>query len=322
MTARPAVSVAIVTYNQERFVAETLDSVLGQDFQDFEVVVGDDASTDRTPHILAEYEAAHPGRVRVLRHPANLGITGNCNATLEACNGEFVAWLGGDDLFMPGKLRTQHAAMQLHPEASYSYHVVEAFESDTGRSIELIHHGDPLRRDVREIVASANFPRGSALMHRRDRAPRHGFRAEMPWESTVMFSIEMAFHGPVLRLAEPLTRYRMHETQVTSDAAGNVAATYVDLLKTYELLGQEHPELRGAIRKGLAEIHHREARKLERSGAAPREVLRRLAPALRLDPRHAEAWRLLGIVALGAKRMRDLGAARRAVASGLSSRRT
>jgi len=115
-------SVLILTYNQKHLVEETLSSVFKQktDFP-FEVVIGDDASTDGTADFCQFLGGAFP-RLRVLRHPKNLGHVANFHATLAECKGRYVGLLGGDDIWCNNrKLHTQVRFLQDHPDYVLSH---------------------------------------------------------------------------------------------------------------------------------------------------------------------------------------------------------
>jgi glycosyltransferase involved in cell wall biosynthesis len=108
-TPKPLVSVSIVTYNQEQYIKQTLDSVLAQvtNFP-FEIVIGEDASTDQTRHICQMYADKHPDVIRVLDTPHNLGSVPNFMRTLKATRGKYIALLDGDDYWIdPQKLQKQ-----------------------------------------------------------------------------------------------------------------------------------------------------------------------------------------------------------------------
>ncbi|MFT5050479.1 MAG: glycosyltransferase involved in cell wall biosynthesis [Chlamydiales bacterium] len=89
----------MLAYNHEKWIGQAIESVLAQDFEDFEIVIGDDASTDRTLAIVQEY-AAKDARVRPLPSEKNLGGRPNFKRTHGACRGDFINVLDGDDYFI------------------------------------------------------------------------------------------------------------------------------------------------------------------------------------------------------------------------------
>src|SRR5687768_12713503 len=92
------ISVAMLAYNHERFLAQALESALAQQTRfPFEIVLSEDCSSDRTREIAWQYAQAHPDRIRLLLSEKNLGLTRNTARTLDACRGEYVAILEGDD---------------------------------------------------------------------------------------------------------------------------------------------------------------------------------------------------------------------------------
>jgi glycosyltransferase involved in cell wall biosynthesis len=96
----PLVSVCVTTYNHERYIAQAIESVLGQRTTfAVEVVVGEDCSTDNTLAICREYEKNYPDRVRVVASESNIGMHHNYRRTIEACRGKYIAMLDGDDWF-------------------------------------------------------------------------------------------------------------------------------------------------------------------------------------------------------------------------------
>lgn len=112
----PRVSVVMPVYNAEAYLTEAVESVLNQTFRDFELLAVDDASTDRSPEILAAFARQDP-RVRVLRNPRNLMISRTLNAGLEQAQGEYLARMDADDVSLPDRLAKQAAYLDAHPRA-------------------------------------------------------------------------------------------------------------------------------------------------------------------------------------------------------------
>jgi glycosyltransferase involved in cell wall biosynthesis len=123
----PRLSVYVITFNQAEFVSKALDSVLMQRTTfDYEIIVGDDCSTDGTIEILKEYQTRFPGRIKPLFHEKNVGMMRNAMDTLQKCSGEYVACLEGDDYWTdPDKLQIQIEYLEQHPECALSHHKVE-----------------------------------------------------------------------------------------------------------------------------------------------------------------------------------------------------
>lgn len=117
-------SVLIVTYNQEKVIGQAIESVLTQvtDF-DYEIVIAEDCSTDRTRAIVCDYRDRFPNRIRVLLREQNLGLMGNLPQSFLACHGQYVACLDGDDYWTsPRKLQRQVDYLDAHPDCSICFH--------------------------------------------------------------------------------------------------------------------------------------------------------------------------------------------------------
>jgi glycosyltransferase involved in cell wall biosynthesis len=177
---RPRVSVQILTYNHAEFVAQALDSVLRQRTSfDWEIVVGDDCSTDGTCEILELYARKHPERIRLLLRPQGLGphdlnLAGNNNflATYHECRGEYVALLDGDDYWTDdSKLEKQVRFLDTHPSCSLSCHAVAVeYSGERGR------HWDPVIgvsqkeicsiEDILRLETKPEMPQPSMMIRR------------------------------------------------------------------------------------------------------------------------------------------------------------
>jgi glycosyltransferase involved in cell wall biosynthesis len=110
----PRVSVGIPVFNGERFLAETLDSILAQTFKDFEIVISDNASTDRTEQICRSYGARDP-RIRYYPNDTNRGAAWNHNRVFELARGEYFKWQSHDDLCSPEFLEACVSALDCDP---------------------------------------------------------------------------------------------------------------------------------------------------------------------------------------------------------------
>lgn len=131
---RPLVSVIMPAFNVERYVVEAIESVLAQRFEAFELLVADDASTDRTGQVVQRY-AGHP-RVRLFRHERRIGAAAARNRLIREARGHYVCPCDADDLLLPGALRRLSEFLETHPDAGVVY--ADILVLDTGVNDELV----------------------------------------------------------------------------------------------------------------------------------------------------------------------------------------
>ncbi len=114
----PLVSVVIPAYNQAQFLGQAIQSVLEQSYQNFEIIVVNDASTDDTPQVVAQF---NDSRLKYIAHPENRGLPAARNTGMRASQGEIIALLDSDDIFHPDKLQAHVNFLAEHPEIGVSY---------------------------------------------------------------------------------------------------------------------------------------------------------------------------------------------------------
>ena len=142
----PTLSIGVPVYNGERFLARALDALLAQESIAFEVLILDNASTDRTGEIAAEYAARDP-RVRVSRSPVNRGVEANFAAALAAATAPYFMWAACDDWWAPGFAARMVAALEQRADAVVAMSAVERVD-ETGQIVDLVRHrgaADPAR---------------------------------------------------------------------------------------------------------------------------------------------------------------------------------
>jgi len=114
-TDKPLVSIGLPVYNAERYIEQAVDSILAQTFTDFELIISDNASTDRTEEICRSY-ASKDKRIRCFRNEVNLGAARNFNRTVELAGGEYFRWAADDDLIEPEYLSQCVEVLQSRPD--------------------------------------------------------------------------------------------------------------------------------------------------------------------------------------------------------------
>jgi glycosyltransferase involved in cell wall biosynthesis len=214
MAPGPLISVALCTYNGERFLRPQLDSLLGQDHAELEVVAVDDGSTDGTVAILEAYARRDP-RVRLHRNAENLGYRRNFERALGLCSGELVAPCDQDDVWHPTKLRRLVAALGGAPAAYCDSQLVDEAGRPMGRRMSQLFAAGPI--DDPAGFFFGNPVSGHAMLFRRALLER-----ALPIPEGLFHDWWLAFvaaaEGGVGWCAEPLVDYRQHGTSVTDVA--------------------------------------------------------------------------------------------------------
>lgn len=125
------VSVCVVTYNQEKYIAECLQSLVDQetDFP-FEIIVGEDCSTDNTREVVRYFSERYPGVIKPIFNSINLGATKNYFNTHKKAQGDYVFHMDGDDLAYPGKLQTQVDYLESNTDVVCCWHRAQVFSDD------------------------------------------------------------------------------------------------------------------------------------------------------------------------------------------------
>lgn len=123
-------SVSLITYNQEEFIAQTIESIVNQKHgYSYELIIGDDASHDRTPKIIKEYAEKYPDIIKPIFNQSNMGILKNFSNVLSHCKGKYIMECAGDDWWLPGKVQKQISFMEENPDVGMCYGKVQAYKN-------------------------------------------------------------------------------------------------------------------------------------------------------------------------------------------------
>ncbi len=133
----PLLSIGLFVYNGERFLRETLDSLLGQTFRDYELIISDNGSTDNTQSICEEYATAD-SRIRYHRNPANLGAGWNIRRVFSLATGKYFKWAACDDLYEPTFLEKCVTALETDPSYILAHAKTRVID-ENGQFLEFYH---------------------------------------------------------------------------------------------------------------------------------------------------------------------------------------
>ena len=212
-TSKPRISIGMPLYNREKYVAASIEAHLNQTYGDFELIITDNASTDRGPEICKAYAAKDP-RVKYFLNPENLGATGNFGRCFELSTGEFFRWTPSDDLVSPNLL--ERAVQILDSDASVfvAYPRTKLIDADgniTGDFEEGLHlmQERPSERwkGVSQKLRLGNLHYGLCRM---DKMRRTGLLRNYMGGDFPLIS-EMSLYGKFCEIPDAFFYRRMHE---------------------------------------------------------------------------------------------------------------
>ena len=211
----PLVSAVIPTYNRAEYVGGAIESVLSQTYDNVEVVVVDDGSTDDTREVLAEYD--DDDRVRVLHNDENQGIPYTMNRGVDAAEGDYIGVFGDDDRWRPTKVEKQVEAFeQLDDDycGVYTGGVITNLDGDIVQRV-MTHHAGDVYPDV--LVRNTILPHSSHLVRAECFEEVGGFDESFPiacdWDITIRLSKQFKWAF----VPEVLVERTHHDTNVTGD---------------------------------------------------------------------------------------------------------
>ncbi|HEY4417206.1 MAG TPA: glycosyltransferase family 2 protein [Verrucomicrobiae bacterium] len=261
----PKVSVLIPVYNGETYLAECLQSILNQDFQDMEILIADNCSTDRTVDIIKLF-AQCDNRIRWWTNSSNLGCYGNSNACLQQAKGQFIKFVYADDLLISRQaLKKMVEVFEAHPNVAL---VASATQMTDGQSkftsiwnpqgISGLTNGRKVIFTCLEKKAKSNNEIGcpSATMFRRQYATR-GFDLRFSY----MGDTEMWFHlleqGDFYWFSEPLAAFRIHSQQGSEELRQPDFKNYDCLLLLKTMLEKSWFRKQAADRLLFSQIYYK-----------------------------------------------------------------
>ena len=260
----PTISVHMVCYNQQDYISDAINSVINQTYQDWELVIGDDCSTDKTFEIVKSFAKKFPKKILCFKNSSNIGITKNCNRVLNSCSGEFITFIAGDDIFLPNKLENQIKIMLKDDNCILSYHDVEVFDNKNGEILKYWNHGKNSCKPVignSKIVAKSLITKGTSflsalsVMARRNAIPKTGYdcRVLIASDWTLWIDICAGNNGNVKFINKILARYRKHKEGITSKPFDYYK---FDDYVTLALTEYKYPFLINEVRKARGRLNY------------------------------------------------------------------
>ncbi|MDC1523721.1 glycosyltransferase [Planktomarina temperata] len=246
MPDHPLISICIITYNHESYIADCLDSILQQQTSfDFEIIIGDDFSTDRTREIITKYYNEHPDKIKLLFQSTNSGGQKNYIDTHNAATGTYVCHCDGDDLFLPEKLQQQADFLSENAEYSVVWTKANIF-SDHGSRFEG-NNSTYAMLENGEIDFETSLMYGSLGIHSSIMYRRSARISTNPKFQTLdlFYTWEFLSSGKGKILDAVLTEYRVNSSSTLSSNSGSAIRSLNAHHALYYF--QKYPTYRRAI---------------------------------------------------------------------------
>jgi glycosyltransferase involved in cell wall biosynthesis len=209
------VSISLVTFNHEQYIAQAIESILMQvvDF-DYEIVIGEDYSTDKTREIVIEYYNKYPDKIRLILPEENLGCYGQkiFVQTLKACQGKYIALLDGDDYWTSAnKLQTQVDFLDSHPDCAICFHdVVKVIENGSMESLKYNDFQPKAVSTIKNLLKSNFIPTCSTLYRNRLFPDFPDWYYDLICGDWILHVFN-AQHGKIGYINQTMGAYRVHE---------------------------------------------------------------------------------------------------------------
>lgn len=212
MCATPRVSIGLPVYNGERYLARALDSILSQNFTDFELIISDNASTDDTANICRQYADRDP-RIRYVRHERNRGAAWNYNHVVGLARGEYFKWVAHDDEYRPTFLAQCVAVLDEDPGVVLC-HTATVEIDESGRQLSAVTEDftAPERTPEARFRRLVSYVGGCFHVFgviRTATLRKTGLIGPFFASDTVLLA-ELSLHGRFAEVKEPLFRHREH----------------------------------------------------------------------------------------------------------------
>lgn len=242
--SKPLVSVIVLTYNHERFIKSCLEGIVNQDYENFELVVCDDFSEDKTWKIIESVED-EKGRIKSFRNSENIGPSKNFVFALNQCKGDFIALCEGDDLWTNlSKLALQIDGINSDSSISLVYADYSKID-DTGKEkAEKVLEEQPAKFELKDMLLK-HGPATNSIMIRKNAFPKKFPNAFFEVLNPDVFIIGYGLHSGIPHyINKVLSAHREHDAGIWTalDQFERGLIRYSTLVKFYQAIGDRQLE--------------------------------------------------------------------------------
>lgn len=248
----PEVSVIIPVYNAEKYIKRTIDSVLNQTYNDFEIIVIDDGSTDNSKKILDEYK----DKVRYF-YQNNSGVSSARNNAIKLSSGKYIALLDQDDLWYPQKLEIQINYLKEHPDTALLYSDCNYIDENDNINFRLFEKNKSYQGNVFKELIIDNFIPIPTVLIKKEVLEKVGlFLENYTFAEEHELYIRIAKDHKIGYIDEPLAGYRVHDSNLSKQIDRSIKediSVKEDVLAKY---ASEIEPYKNEVLKKLAEYHY------------------------------------------------------------------
>jgi glycosyltransferase involved in cell wall biosynthesis len=221
----PKVSIVLPVYNGEQYLAESIDSILAQTFKDFELVIIDDCSVDKTPSIAKTYLSKDP-RISYIRNENNLKLPGALNRGFSLASGEYWTWTSCDNAYLPVALDEMVKTLDANNSIALTYASMELI-NDLGHRTGEIIAGPADDLIIRNVV-------GACFLYRASIAKSVGtYLKDAFLCEDFEYWLRIASSAQILPIQKILYRYRFHSDSLSSKNEEEIIAKGIAIQKKY-----------------------------------------------------------------------------------------
>ncbi|WP_151950594.1 glycosyltransferase family 2 protein [Aliarcobacter butzleri] len=251
MQNKDLISVFVPVYNAEKFIEECILSIINQDYENIEIIVSDDASTDNTPIILKKLQEKFSNKIKLFLQENNLGITNNFNFILSKCRGKYILFTAGDDMLKSNCISDVVDIFENNDDISVVFH----------NSIRTTEDGKILKReeklnrifkgDIKTIIKDSFIIKTNGMMILKEKIPFEGYNNNFRYASDFDFILRVLKNSNFIYTNKQLSYYRKNSNSITSSKIYECSKD--NLILTTNLI-LEYPEYSSYLKKQISNI--------------------------------------------------------------------
>lgn len=234
----PKVTVLMSVYNGEKYLREAVDSILEQTFKDFEFLIVNDGSTDKTAEILKSYQDP---RIKIINNEKNIGLTKSLNKGLKVAKGEYIARQDADDISLPERLKKEVEFL----EQNINVGLVGTdylFINEKGKMVHIVKCLNGSKELKEKLLEGNQFGHGSVMLRRECIYRVGAYREEFKFSQDYDFCLRIAEVYDVANISEPLYKWRINIKSISVKKKmlqDKYASLAIELAKERKKIGQD-----------------------------------------------------------------------------------